>query len=284
MKLVYYRATDPAGRPSANFGDDLNLWLWPKVLPRYLLEGEPTSLLYGIGTLLGPDMPREPKVILGSGTAQRTPIKVDDSWQVVFVRGPVTCQVLSIPETYAVTDPAALVSRHANVVRRPKVLAWMPHFWQMYEHADLYRATCDRAGVKLIDPRQSPESVFEQLADVELLLAGAMHAAIVGDALGIPWVSCHVGRVTQPLKWLDFTSSLEMDVTHHAGGVLTLAMRRAGTLCPSVLLERRLASFLKACARQRPNLSDRGVFESRVVEIEKRLARFVATQESAAGG
>jgi succinoglycan biosynthesis protein ExoV len=32
MKLFYFK--DPAG----NFGDDLNLWLWPKVLPGILDE------------------------------------------------------------------------------------------------------------------------------------------------------------------------------------------------------------------------------------------------------
>ena len=47
MKLVYYQ--DPKG----NFGDDLNPWLWERLLPGRL-DDDPSELLVGMGTILEP--------------------------------------------------------------------------------------------------------------------------------------------------------------------------------------------------------------------------------------
>ena len=51
MKLFYYQ--DPGG----NFGDDLNAWLWPRLIPE-LLDGDEGSLFVGIGSILDRRIPR----------------------------------------------------------------------------------------------------------------------------------------------------------------------------------------------------------------------------------
>ena len=67
MKLYYYNAQEN-GFKLGNFGDDLNPWIWHRVIPE-LFEGQSDSKLFvGIGTLLNDFLPPEPtKIIFGSG-------------------------------------------------------------------------------------------------------------------------------------------------------------------------------------------------------------------------
>ena len=63
MKLCYYHDNE------GNFGDDLNAWLWPKLLPGviqgtakhgdeyYEENNREAALLYGIGTILDQRIP-----------------------------------------------------------------------------------------------------------------------------------------------------------------------------------------------------------------------------------
>ena len=61
MKLFYYK--DPGG----NFGDDLNAWLWPRLIPE-LLDDRDDTLFVGIGSILDRRIPQEPrKIVFGTG-------------------------------------------------------------------------------------------------------------------------------------------------------------------------------------------------------------------------
>ena len=61
MKLHYYR--DAWG----NFGDDLNPWLWPRLLPGHF-DRRGDELVLGIGTVLNHRAPRAPvKQVFGAG-------------------------------------------------------------------------------------------------------------------------------------------------------------------------------------------------------------------------
>jgi succinoglycan biosynthesis protein ExoV len=66
MKLYYF---DGKAREFeiGNFGDDLNPWLWNKVLP-VVFDDDERSLFVGIGTLLNHRLPQKSqKLIFGSG-------------------------------------------------------------------------------------------------------------------------------------------------------------------------------------------------------------------------
>jgi hypothetical protein len=87
MKLIYFRGHVP------NFGDELNPYLWDRLLPPGLLDEDESELFLGIGSILFDTYPAGPrKYVMGSGYAGYTglPPVHDGSWDVVFVRGPRT--------------------------------------------------------------------------------------------------------------------------------------------------------------------------------------------------
>ena len=197
--------------PVINFGDDLNAWLWPKLIPEVLAGAEPGSLLLGIGSILFDSHPANlMKVVLGSGYAGYTPKPhVDGNWKFYFVRGPRTAEALGLDPKLAITDAAILLrSVHPSARSMPKTypVSFMPH-WESAQHGDWAEVT-RAAGVHFIDPRSSVESTLEQLAATELLITEAMHGAIVADALRVPWVPVSPTNPQHHFKWHDWCDSL----------------------------------------------------------------------------
>jgi succinoglycan biosynthesis protein ExoV len=204
MKLYYWRSKH------GNFGDDLNPWLWPRLLGD-LLCGDDTVLFVGIGTILDNKIPSSPiKVVFGSGCwGHALPIINHGRWRVYCVRGPRTAKALCLPPELAVTDPAALVrvvlkhefSKHHRV-------SFMPHH-ESPLYAD-WRSLCMEAGIHYIDPCGHVETVMRDIGESELLLADAMHGAIVADALRVPWLPTRVYDRRDDFKWWDWLASLEL--------------------------------------------------------------------------
>ena len=61
MKLFYWNE-----RP--NFGDELNPWLWSRLLPPGTIDDDPSTWLVGIGTVLNHRVPKAEKVLFfGTG-------------------------------------------------------------------------------------------------------------------------------------------------------------------------------------------------------------------------
>jgi len=141
MRLYFYQ--DAAG----NFGDDLNSWLWPRLIPE-LLDSDDGALLVGIGTLLNDRIPAAPrKFVFGSGAGYGAKPRIDQSWSFLCVRGPLTAAALGLPSELAVTDSAALVNRLAVVGPKRHRVSFMPH------HASKIRAEVD--GLDLRTSRHS---------------------------------------------------------------------------------------------------------------------------------
>ncbi len=87
-----------------------------------------------------------------------------------------------------------------------KGVLFMPHF-EALESGD-WREVCRRAGVEFLDPHLPSEETCQRIRGAKLVLADAMHAAIVADALRVPWVPLITSNRINTFKWLDWSLPL----------------------------------------------------------------------------
>lgn len=208
MELFYYQD------PQLNFGDDLNAYLWPRVLPREVLDA-PNLLVVGIGSILTEEWlaryagTRQTVVVLGSGTSYDLPPRRVDGWHFLAVRGPLTAELIGRPEA-AVTDGAILLADTPGARRaeRPGDVVFMLH------HRSLRQAPWERiaaaAGMRFVSPQQPVETVLAAFANARLVVTEAMHGAIVADTMRIPWVPVVVSPAVDEFKWRDWCLSMDL--------------------------------------------------------------------------
>jgi succinoglycan biosynthesis protein ExoV len=220
VKLTYFRNTP------ANFGDELNAIMWRQLLPDGLLDEHEDELFLGIGSILWDHLPRKPlKHVMGSGFGGYTapPDLHDGSWNVVWLRGPITAERLNLDPRLAICDSAILL--RATVLPPPAPgmgTVFMPHF-ESAVRGD-WKQACALAGIGYLDPRDDVERLLAQIRGARLVITEAMHGAIVADALRVPWIGIVPFFPQHRAKWEDWSLSLD----------LTL---RPAELPPSNLLE-----------------------------------------------
>ena len=113
MRLFYYQTA----APSANFGDELNPWLWPRLLPAF--DGSSKNVFIGMGTVLNDAIPSwvneaENAIFFSTGVGYGRSfrfIKQPLHWRLYCVRGPLSARKLNQPQSLAITDGAALLKR-----------------------------------------------------------------------------------------------------------------------------------------------------------------------------
>ncbi len=220
MKIVYFR-----GKYN-NFGDELNLWMWPKLLPGFFDEDDST-LFIGIGSTISDTYPPlARKIVFGAGYVEQYNDKPDISggdWHVYFVRGPRTAAALGLPPEASVGDAGILLRTLVDLTqKKPERISFIPH-WESFERGDWERV-CKLVGVHLLDPRLPVDVVIEELMKSKMVIAEAMHGAIIADAFRIPWVPLLPLDPNNREKWHDWAEALR----------LTLAPQR---LLPSTLSE-----------------------------------------------
>jgi succinoglycan biosynthesis protein ExoV len=282
MKLVYFRDRVP------NFGDELNTYVWPALLPPGFLDDDESELFVGIGSILGDHLPRQArKFVVGSGHAgyRGIPDMDDGTWQVLFVRGPRTAELLGLPAEAAICDSAVLL-RAMDRLPAPADnigIAFMPHYQSL--ERGLWVEACRLAGITLIDPTGPVETVLARLRGARLLITEAMHGAIVADALRVPWVAARPLFWGHHRKWLDWSEAVGVDLSFHAlrpttlielyvlltgrggneGRALAISRSRLSAL-PNRVLTHMAASNLQALARQPPQQSP----DARIAEVTER--------------
>lgn len=203
MKLFYYK--DSRG----NFGDDLNPWIWNALAPE-IFDDDDSTVLVGIGTLINSRAPRRPrKLVFGSGVGYHQLPVIDDSWKFYCVRGPRSARRLGLDPSLAISDPAVLLTRmplpastHAGKV------SYMPHHASL-RYAD-WRRLCAKAGLQYLDPADEVARTVTRIRESSLVVAEAMHAAIVADAFRVPWIPVSCYDHILEFKWSDWCESLGM--------------------------------------------------------------------------
>lgn len=206
MRLFWY------DRPERNFGDDLNPWLWPRLLPG-LIDGQ-GAWLVGIGTLLNERLPREGElVILGAGAGLGDRPRIDARWRVLGVRGPLTAEALGLDASLAIGDPAILAADFVEPAPARHGIGFMPHY-SSKAHWD-WRVTAEACGLIFVDPEAPVEATLAQVAGLKSLLTEAMHGAIVADALRTPWVGLQIDPDFYAWKWRDWGLSVGVEPEIH---------------------------------------------------------------------
>jgi len=275
MKLFYYQGVKP------NFGDDLNAWMWPRLMPGVWDDNEDVLFL-GIGSILFDFFPKSArKIVFGAGYGGYTPLpEVDDNWKFYFVRGKQTAKYMNIDPALGIGD-AAILLRSCIGPRPPKrhKIAFMPH-WESTLYGD-WALACKLAGIHYIDPTATVEQTLDDILSSELVVTEAMHGAIVSDALRVPWVAIKPLQTKHHMKWQDWASALDLKFDAHPLGASTLLesamqwaegkeavtgkLQRRGNfmrhILPTVFAER-AAKQLTDLAKLAPTLSRDSMMES----------------------
>ncbi|MBC2652842.1 glycosyltransferase family protein [Novosphingobium aerophilum] len=205
MRVFYYAVT-------SNFGDHMNSWLWPRLIPE-LLAQKSNDVLIGIGSLIQADVGKLQgnKIVFGTGSGygpMPLPSEVRD-WRVYCVRGPLSARMLGLPAEKAVVDGAWLVDslpefRFRERERRGTV--FVPH-WTTDLYAN-WRQPCREAGIRYVSPFLDGAAVLDSIAGAELAIVESLHGAIMADYYRVPWIPVATGERVLSFKWLDFCLSL----------------------------------------------------------------------------
>ena len=282
MKLFYFRGKVP------NFGDELNTYVWPALLPKGFLDDDPEELMLGIGSIIGDHLPQGArKFVVGSGYAgyMGHPDMHDGTWEVEFVRGPRTAAILNLPPDKAICDSALLL--RAMTLPAPAEgigIAFMPHYESLERGA--WREACRLAGITLIDPTlEDVATILAQVRGARLLITEAMHGAIVADAVRTPWIGAKPIFRGHHMKWQDWSEALGVQLRLHTlkptstlelyigmtgrggeGGKVGWFNRTPLAAIPNRVLTQIAAQHLTRLARQTPQLSD----DARIEEVTER--------------
>ncbi|HEY3329170.1 MAG TPA: polysaccharide pyruvyl transferase family protein [Capsulimonadaceae bacterium] len=288
MKLYYQQFEGGV----TNFGDCLNVWLWDQLIPDQLDDDERTAFV-GIGTLLNDNLKRSTPnanrwVIFSSGVGYFDgPPLLRRTDHVYCVRGPLSAEAMGLDDSYAVTDGAALVRKvyKPSGIKKFK-FAFMPHIEGIADEAWL--SICDDLGFDYIDPRLPVEECLRRISEAEVLLAEAMHGAIVADALRVPWVPVVTTTNILSFKWSDWCGSIGLKFEPHWIAPMINRRKSGDVLQPLRTLRyqaRRGLSMrdLRAVSRSaKPLLSSEVMIANRTDELEHRLAKFRADHAAGA--
>lgn len=196
-----------------NFGDELNSWFWRELFSIKRFSGN--KLYTGIGSILSDDMPDARKVVvLGSGAGlaplPRRFLEEPLAFEIYWVRGTVSCDIMSIGREHACCDPAILLGQaKIEKVERPcrkGRVGFVPHL--STSRSDGYQKVAEKLGLVYIDPRRPSRCVIQDLITCERVVTEAMHGAIFCESLRIPWLPVSISPELGSLKWFDWCRSV----------------------------------------------------------------------------
>ena len=201
-------------RGTTNFGDYMNHWLWPKLIPD-LLDPNDNIRLVGIGSLLKSELNyvKGKKLIFGTGSGYGDipPHSSMKDWYFYFVRGPLTANKFAIEAEKAIIDGAWLIYKIPGFSSIPekKGISFVPH-WRTAVIGN-WENICLQADMNYINPLGDFEQVIKDIAGSELIIAESLHAAILADFYRTPWIPVKISPSFLDFKWHDWCQSIGVD-------------------------------------------------------------------------
>lgn len=287
MKLYYWKNGD-----KINFGDDLNPWLWNKLIPN-ILDNDPTTAFIGIGTILNsalrsktPDA--KTRVIFGSGAGyggKNGNLILDNTHRVYCVRGPLTARKLGLSLDYSICDSAILTRKVFDFsIPKKYSFSFMPHH-SFLSYGTPWREICQQVGIEFIDSTKPVEECLTKIAQTEILIAEAMHGAILADAFRVPWIPVITHRVINTSKWEDWCSSISLEykpiyldqITYvNARKTRLYALKQLkASFINSIYINLLMSGFRHIMANSQPFLSDLETMENFTEKLSQKLQTFV---------
>ncbi|WP_445777442.1 polysaccharide pyruvyl transferase family protein [Shewanella sp.] len=213
MKLTFFESN-----PS-NFGDELNKYLWCRIIEPGFFDEDKETLFLGIGSILWNDYPQKSKkIVMGSGYGGYTgiPNVNDGSWDISFIRGPRTAQLLNIDKSKIITD-AAILTKYLDFsdVNSPivegKKVGFMPHF-QSIQRSN-WKDVCNLSGIIYLDPTD-PDilKTLSIMKSCDFIISEAMHGVILADTLRVPWIPIEPKFKLHRNKWFDWAESMDINL------------------------------------------------------------------------
>lgn len=229
MNLFYGRNQKIGG----NLGDELNLYLWPKLFKRIFQNKDSSISFLGIGSVLSADptynvswINSQKKIVFGTGVRPYSKaLNLDNTYDVYFFRGPLSTMYLGIDNKFAITDAAYCIqfidewSEIKNVTKSGDI-GIIPHFQSM-KYVD-WEYIAKELGYKLISPICECDNILEKLKEIascKYVICEAMHGAILADILRVPWARFVFGTYrnesssVSDFKWMDWLFSVKIKNT-----------------------------------------------------------------------
>lgn len=221
MNFVYFKSA------IGNFGDDLNPWLWPQLI--FNNAQEENSAFLGIGSILfnGNKIldayQDQKKIVFGTGirpSKDFKSFKTDHTWDIRFLRGPLSAMSLGNKQPY-ITDAAYALRQLPDFNKyiqceKKYEISLMPYFGSV-QFFD-WEGICAKLGYHYISPlsEKGVDFTLREIASSKRLITEAMHGAILADVLRVPWhryilstFNRETARVSE-FKWMDWLYSMEL--------------------------------------------------------------------------
>ncbi len=292
MKLIYYKSD------IGNFGDDLNMWLWPKLFGDNFFDDSKTACFVGIGSILDEksnlmkDVQRfSVKHVFGSGVRSiNTNLKFDDSYKVAFYRGPYSALKMEGEASNYISDGAygiVFTDFYKKLVSENKKkyeVSFIPYFRS--ESKVNWEKMCLSNGWNYISPTENNlELTLKKIAESKYIITEAMHGAILADAFRVPWkrvrFHAHINETeaVSEFKWNDWLSSININSSRYK----TLYLKSNASFIKKRFFKKKvkeenyqvLKQQLKASFEGGDNfqLSSNTIFESITVKLDKAITK-----------
>lgn len=273
MNLVYYKAEN-----GGNIGDELNPWLWKRLIPGFEALYPDVDFL-GIGSILshGYLHKGKEKILFGCGVRAYIPCPDCVRKDLSFVRGPISGKFTGLPYICDSAYALALTDEYRNWQTAQKCynVAYIPY----YMHDSVYyKLLANITGYHVISPHLPVEKFLSELSKCRYVIAAAMHGAILADILRIPWVGvrfptmgCET-NLTSELKWADWQIGMDIDdnvIPCKLYDPLRIPTRIGRTTAVATWL-RKLRTF------QEFRMSNQRLFDDKVAQIKEAIERLVA--------
>ncbi|MEP4038700.1 polysaccharide pyruvyl transferase family protein [Pseudophaeobacter sp.] len=209
LRLFWWKAVP-------NFGDVLSSIVVAYMCGREVVHAGPGKAdLFAIGSILQiarrkyseSKASAQKPVIWGSGLLHAVAsLEFLSNVNIALLRGPITANLLGI-KTDQFGDPGLLVADiFAPAPAKTHRIGLVPHHSQM-EDPQILALAKSSDEILLIDPRQDPETVCQQISACQHIYAASLHGLITADAYGVPSTWVRPGDQGH-LKYYDYAASI----------------------------------------------------------------------------